>query len=99
MATAGAAPAEPEQMISDEELSALALAADPDAEVDPGAVSIWTLADGDEAPPLLPSWYMPRPMRHTSARRQRVLIGVVVAAFLLINASGLCSTYGSVGFG
>lgn len=92
-----AAPAEHEQPISDDELTALALAADPEARVEPGAVSIWALADDE--PALLPAWYMPRPMRRSSSRRQRIVIGVVVAAFLLINAAGLCSTYGSVGLG
>lgn len=90
-----AAPAEDEQPVSDDELTALALAADPDVAVGPGAVSIW--AEADAEPHLLPAWYMPRPLRRASGRRQRIVIGVVVAAFLLINASGLCSTYGSVG--
>ncbi|HEV8116678.1 MAG TPA: hypothetical protein VGP53_10605 [Acidimicrobiales bacterium] len=91
------AQAEDEQPVSDDELTALALAADPDVAVGPGAVSIWAAADADAEPDLLPAWYMPRPLRRTSGRRQRIVIGVVVAAFLLINASGLCSTYGSVG--
>jgi len=83
-----------DQPVSDDELTALALAADPDIEVGPGAVSIW--AEAEAEPQLLPAWYMPRPRRRASGR-QRLVIGVVVAAFLLINASGLCSTYGSVG--
>lgn len=93
-----AAPAEHEQPISDEELTALALFADPDPAFDADAVSIWALADND-GPPLLPAWYMPAPTRRSSGRRQRIVIGVVVAALFLINASGLCSTYGSVGLG
>ena len=87
----------PEQPVSDAELSALALAADPDAPVDPGAVSLWQLAGWDREE-LLPAWYMPAPLRSTSTRRQRWVIGLVVASFLLINAHGLCSTYGPVSF-
>ena len=89
-----AAPTE-DQPVSDDELTALALAADPDTAerrvVGPGSVSLWAEAE----PQLLPAWYMPRPVRRASPR-QRLVIGVVVAAFLLINAAGLCSTYGSV---
>ncbi len=84
-----------EKPVSDDELTALALAADPDTAVAPGAVSIW--AEVDAEPHLLPAWYMPRPRRRVSSRRQRIVIGVVVAAFLLIDAAGLCSTYGWVG--
>jgi hypothetical protein len=82
---------------TDEELVAQALAADPDPEVPDGAVPVWQLssADGDL---LLPTWYMPSPMvgcRRFTGWRRRVIIGVV-AAFLLIDAAGLCSTYGAV---
>jgi hypothetical protein len=86
--------------ISDEELTALALAADPDAPLDDGAVSLWDVAEGDD-PQLLPGWYMPPPMvgtrRLTGGRRRAAL--VVVISFVGINACGLCSTYGWVGFG
>ena len=83
--------------ISDEELTALALAADPDAPIGDDAVSLWELEreDGD---PLLPSWYMPSPMgggRRLRGWRRRVAI-LLIVAFLLIDAYGLCSTYGNV---
>ena len=43
---------------------------------------------------------MPAPMPgRTSTRWQRWVIGLIVASFLVINAYGLCSTYGRVGFG
>lgn len=84
--------------IDDDELAALALAADPDAEVAADAVSLWDLAGWDRGR-LLPSWYMPPPMRGSSAPLgKRALIALIVASFLLINAYGLCSTYGVVGF-
>jgi hypothetical protein len=84
----------PDERISDDELAALALAADPDAPVPADAVPLQpTDAAGD---PLLPSWYMPSPSGGVGAQpgwRRRVGI-VIVVAFLLINAAGLCSTYG-----
>ncbi len=87
-----------DQPVSDDELSALALAADPDTAVASDAVSLWDLA-GWNREELLPAWYMPAPLRASSSRWQRWVIGLVVASFLLINGHGLCSTYGVVGFG
>lgn len=85
--------------ISDEELTALALAADPDAVAGNDAIPLRDPALGD-IPGLLPAWYMPsatasRPLR---GWRRRV-VWLVVVSFLLINAYGLCSTYGYVAFG
>jgi hypothetical protein len=89
---------------SDEELTVLALAADPDLEVDADAVSFWSVAgpEAGRAPEdqLLPEWYMP-PMtgrRLVRGWRRRVVL-LVIAAFLTIDAYGLCSTYGWVSFG
>ena len=82
--------------ISDEELTALALAADPDQPLGADAVP---LADylADAFGPL-PEWYMaPVMARHSGRRRQAVILGVV-GAFLLIEAFGLCSTYGQFPF-
>lgn len=90
--------AEVGQPFSDEELTVLALAADPDTLAAADAVSLWDLA-GWNAGKLLPAWYMPAPMLRTSARWQRWVIGLVVASFLLIDGYGLCSTYGHVSFG
>jgi hypothetical protein len=87
---------EPITSISDDELTALALAADPDAPLDDDAVSLWELMD--EGSDLLPGWYMPSPMtggRRLRGWRRRVAI-LIVVAFLLIDAYGLCSTYGDV---
>ena len=75
----------------------MALAADPDAPIDADAVPLSEfLRDDDER--LLPEWYMPAPMqggRRLHGWRRRVAI-LVIVAFLLIDAYGLCSTYGSV---
>ncbi|MGI8809104.1 MAG: hypothetical protein ACR2KK_14940 [Acidimicrobiales bacterium] len=93
-----------EEAFTDEELTVLALAADPEAGVADDAVPLgqflgagaWS-GEGE----LLPGWYMPPPMATTRLlhgwRRRIVLL--IVASFVLINAYGLCSTYGSVGFG
>ena len=89
---------------TDDELTELALAADPEAGVAPDAVPMGELlgagagAGGGE---LLPGWYMPPPMgssRLLQGWRRRTVL-VIVASFVLINAVGLCSTYGYVGFG
>ena len=78
--------------ISDEELTALALAADPDAPIDDDAVPVHSLrAEGD---PLLPMWYMP--VSASRARRDwRAVVAVGIAVGLvLINAFAICVTYG-----
>ncbi len=77
-------------VIDDDELVELALAADLDAPVPDDAVP-WTGAD--PAAGLLPSWYMP-PTVTVRGRRRRVVVGVLVASFLAVNAAGLCVTYG-----
>jgi hypothetical protein len=79
-------------LLSDEELTELALAADPDAEVPDDAVPFgWSAVD------LLPSWYMPVAVAGSSLSPwRRWTIRLLVATFVLINAAGMCSTYGWV---
>lgn len=82
--------------ISDEELTALALAADPDLPLDADAVPIADyLADAFDP---LPAWYMAPVMARHSGRRRKAIIMAVIGAFLLIEAFGLCSTYGQFPF-
>lgn len=82
--------------ITDEELTALALAADPDADPGPDAVPLWSL-DVPMAPGGLPGWYMPAPAAARPDRGwRRVVVYVIIAAFVAIAASGLCSTYGEI---
>ena len=76
--------------ISDEELTALALAADPDAAVADDAVPF---GDGDQRAGLLPAWYMPAP-RQRAGRSRRVVFAVFIGALLVVNGAGLCVTYG-----
>jgi hypothetical protein len=88
---------------SDAELSELALAADPDAGVADDAVPLREFlgaAGGGGGGELLPDWYMPAPAgagRLLHGWRRRVVL-LIVASFVLLNAYGLCSTYGYVGF-
>lgn len=84
--------------VDDEELMALALAADPDAPIPADAVP-WS--PGDEIDPGMGGWYMPPTGRGAGAQpgwRRRVAVGVI-ASIGLINAAGLCITYGHVTFG
>jgi hypothetical protein len=78
--------------IADDELTALALAADPDQPVDPDAlpISLSTAATS----PLLPEWYMPAPISTGRGRARRVMLGALVLILVAINAAGLCVTYG-----
>ena len=89
-------------LITDDQLDRLARMADPDVLLDDDAVSIWDItAADDDVPPLLPSWYMPAPMGGRPVFRgwrRRIIIALVVT-FVVINAYGLCSTYGVVRFG
>jgi hypothetical protein len=85
--------------VSDEELTAFALAADPDMPVDSDAPSLADLV-GPDTGGLLPAWYMPGvagSSQLTGWRRSVAL--VIVAAFLLITAYGLCNTYGDMVLG
>jgi hypothetical protein len=82
--------------VTDDELAALALAADPEVVVGDDAVSFWDLVDHDVGP--LPTWYMPPvtagPRSHSRWRRRVAM--VIICAFIAIDAYGLCSTYGSL---
>jgi hypothetical protein len=80
-----------EDPLTDEELTALALGSEP-------LESLPESAD-DIAPPWviggsLPLWYMPPVARHAKSRWAAPLVVGVIAAFLLIDAMGLCNTYG-----
>lgn len=78
--------------LTDEELTALALAADPDQGIDDDAVPL-TQYQGEYGD-LLPAWYMPAPAAHGARRRNAVVASVVIFSLLFINALGLCITYG-----
>jgi len=77
--------------ISEEKLTELALAADPDAPLPADAVpmDVHLMQLGP-----LPLWYMPPVARSGSGKWRRPIVLAVVGAFLLIDALGLCNTYG-----
>jgi hypothetical protein len=83
--------ADDEPALTDDELAAVALAADPDLPLADDAVP---LADPDAPSAFLPSWYMPVARARRGTAWRRVVIAVIVLAFLLINVLGLCITYG-----
>jgi len=76
--------------LSDEELTRLALAADPDQPLDPDARPL----DLFHQPGLLPASYMPPVSVRTGKRWQAGLALTIVVALLVIEAFGLCITYG-----
>jgi hypothetical protein len=83
---------DPGESLTDAELTALALAADPEAPIAEGAVPIGIhLAQLGTA---LPLWYMPPVVRQGGRRWKAPFVIAVVSAFLLIDLMGLCNTYG-----
>lgn len=77
---------------SDEELSALALAAEPITKLDANAVP-WGGGDA-RTPSLLPNWYMPSPSYQLRGRWTRAIVITLIVGFLVIDAFGLCITSG-----
>lgn len=76
---------------TDDELSALALAADPDAPIADDAVPFQQpAADGA----LLPEWYMPVPASSRRTRPRVVAVAAIIGSLVVVNGAGLCVTYG-----
>jgi len=81
--------------LTDEEPTALALAADPDAPRPEGAVPIGMhLAQFGTS---LPLWYMPPAAGRVGRRWKAPCVIAVVSAFPLIDVMGLCNAYGVIG--
>jgi hypothetical protein len=80
--------------LTDEELTGLALAAEPGRP--PAADAVPLASFLGEGPGLLPSWYMPSPMTRVRPRWRTPVVLVIVAAFVVIEAFGLCSTFGQI---
>ncbi|HTV10993.1 MAG TPA: hypothetical protein VME20_03955 [Acidimicrobiales bacterium] len=83
-----------DEALSDEALTALALSADPDAPIAPGAVRLDLFARQPSG--FLPEWYMPRVMAKRVRGWRVPVVYAIIAAFLLIDAFGLCITYGQL---
>ena len=92
MKTVGAMAVQYATVISDEELTALALAADPDQPLDSDAVPLNEYLDNSVG--LLPEWYMAPVVARHIRRGPQLVVLLMVGAFLVIEAFGLCSTYG-----
>ena len=87
---------------TDDELTELALASDMDVGVGDDAVPISQVL-GPSAEGPLPCWYLPAPRgaRRLSGWRGRIVRWSalsVIASFVVINAAGLCNTYGQLHF-
>ena len=80
--------------LTDDELTALALAADPDEPLSPDAVPL-SLYPSQFAG-ALPNWYMPSVTARATRGWRFPVVLMIVAAFLLIDAFGLCITYGQL---
>ena len=86
--------------VDDAQLTALALAAGPagpvDADAVPLSVYLGTLA---QTGGLLPQWYMPTPMTRRARGWRVPVVMVIVGAFVVIEALGLCSVFGQLTVG
>jgi len=81
-----------DEPISDEELEQLALAAPSEVVLNEHAVA-WSPTHRD---PLIADWYMAAPVGTRRDLRTRIVVAAIVASIVLINAAGLCVTYGRV---
>lgn len=86
-----------DETISDDELCSLAVAADPDAVVEPGTRPLAEILGEPQRPPL-PEWYMPMPAGGAAPLRgwRRSVVVLVISSFLVITGFGLCNTYGQL---
>ena len=80
--------------LSEAELTELALSGDSEAPPDPDAVPMAVYLG--QHPGLLPEWYMPTPMMRRAAAWRLPVVLTIVAAFVIIEALGLCSTFGQL---
>jgi hypothetical protein len=79
--------------LTDAELAAEAVAADPEPDLADALPFATVVGDGTDA--ALPAWYMPAPM--AGARLlgwRRGVVYAFVLALLVIEAFGLCTTFG-----
>lgn len=87
-------------VLSEAELTALALAADPADPMDDDAVPLSVyLGSLAQSGGLLPQWYMPTPMARRAKGWRLPVVMVIVAAFVIIEALGLCSVFGQISVG
>jgi len=90
----GDGPDEQAEPLTEEELTRLALADHLPTVPAADAVPMADFLGSDDG--LLPTWYMPSPMARVGGRWRLPVVLVLVGAFLLIEALGLCSTFGQL---
>lgn len=86
--------------VDDDELTAQALAATPATTADDDAINYWDVVTPRDLG-ILPAWYMPSPSagtRRLVGWRRRVVY-LIVISIAMIDAVGLCVTYGRVTLG
>jgi hypothetical protein len=81
------------QGLTEDELTAQALAADPDEPLGDHARP-FRMEDSPDA--VLPSWYMPPVVAGRSTPARRAIALTLVGTAFLINALGFCITYGQL---
>jgi hypothetical protein len=84
-----------EAPLTDEELCRLALAADPTAPLSDEAIPL-SLHLAHFAGAALPGWYMAPATARGGKRWRTPVVVAIVSAFLLIEALGLCNTFGQL---
>jgi hypothetical protein len=86
--------------LTDEELTSLAMAADPDAPLSDEAIplSMHLAQIAGFAGAALPQWYMAPATAKGGHRWRLPVVIAIVSAFLLIEALGLCNTFGQLTF-
>lgn len=86
--------------LSDDELTALALAEPFEPVAGADAVSYWDVVAPKDLG-LLPSWYMPSPSAGTRRLRgwRANVAYLVTGSIVALNAAGLCITYGHLTLG
>jgi hypothetical protein len=83
--------------LSDEELTSLALAADPHAPLSEDAVPL-SIHLAQFVGAELPQWYMAPAAARSGQRWRTPVVMTIIAAFLLIEVLGLCNTFGQLVF-
>jgi hypothetical protein len=79
--------------LSDDELTEMALAADPNVPLSPNAVP-WTCVPSSES--ALPAWYMPPAVALRTNTKTRIVVAAIILGFLVIDSFGLCVTSGFI---
>jgi hypothetical protein len=92
--------AQMEDPLTDEELTSLAMAADPDAPLSDDAIplSVHLAQIAGFAGAALPQWYMASATARGGQRWRLPVVIAIVSAVLLIEALGLCNTFWQLTF-